>query len=118
MIHIVKADGKAENEFIAELRARSNDNGKSVTATVSEIIENVRLNGDKAVDEYTMKFDGQLPAEREITKEEIEKAIQQCDPDFISALKNAAEKIADFHKRQFSKAGLPLKKTALCSVSV
>lgn len=109
MIHIVKADGKAENDFIAELRARSNDNGKSVTATVSEIIENVRLNGDKAVDEYTMKFDGQLPAEREITREEIERAMQQCDPDFISALKNAAEKITDFHKRQIQQSWFTAK---------
>lgn len=109
MIHIVKADGKAENEFIAELRARSNDNGKSVTATVSEIIENVRLNGDKAVDEYTIKFDGQLPAEREITREEIEKAMKQCDPDFIGALKNAAEKIADFHKRQVQQSWFTAK---------
>lgn len=109
MIHIVKADGKAENDFIADLRARSNDNGKSVTATVSEIIENVRLNGDKAVDEYTIKFDGQLPAEREITREEIEKAMQQCDPDFISALNNAAEKIADFHKRQVQQSWFTAK---------
>lgn len=109
MIHIVKADGKTENDFIADLRSRSNDNGKSVTTAVSEIIENVRLNGDKAVDEYTMKFDGQLPSEREITREEIEKALQQCDPDFISALNNAAEKIADFHIRQVQQSWFTAK---------
>lgn len=104
MIQTVKADGKAEKDFIASLRARSEAENITVTAAVKDIIENVRKNGDKAVDEYTLKFDGKLPECREISKEEIIAAKQKCKPEFVAALKNAAQKISDFHKRQLKQS--------------
>lgn len=61
MIATVTADGKKEYEFINSLKARSQNSDKNVIPTVSEIIENVRTNGDKAVKNYTVKFDGKAP---------------------------------------------------------
>lgn len=100
MLKVVKANGTAETELIAELRARSESNNKNVAEAVADIIKNVKENGDKAVDEYTLKFDGRLPDNREISKEEIQASTEKCKPEFVAALKNAAGKIADFHKRQ------------------
>ena len=50
MISYIKADGKAEKELIAQLKARSGETSKKVTESVTEIIEAVRLEGDAALD--------------------------------------------------------------------
>ncbi len=54
MITTVIADGKKEYEFIEMLKKRAQNSDKNVIPAVSEIIENVRENGDKAVTEYTV----------------------------------------------------------------
>ncbi len=100
MIPIVKADGSSELELLGEIEKRSEKTNKDVTAAVSEILENVRENGDKAVREYTIKFDGKAPDKTEITHEEMEALSKGCDPDFLKAVEHAAENISDFHKRQ------------------
>ena len=56
MITTVVADGKNEYEFIDLLKKRAQNSDKNVVPIVSEIIENVAENGDKAVKEYTVKF--------------------------------------------------------------
>ena len=57
MINIIKADGTKEIEFLQKVEERNRSNNDNVTAVVKDIIENVRVNGDKAVTEYTVKFD-------------------------------------------------------------
>lgn len=100
MIPSVKADGCSELKLLKEIESRSEKTNKDVTASVSEILENVRLRGDEAVREYTIKFDGKAPEKTEITKEEMIKLAESCDKDFLKAVERAAENIADFHKRQ------------------
>ena len=109
MIKTVRADGKAEYEYLAKVRERSSDTDRDVTAIVSDIINNVRKNGDKAVTEYTIKFDGKAPEFFEVPKEEIEKAAAACDPDFVRTLEKAAENIRDFHTRQKQQSWLTTK---------
>lgn len=113
MIQTVKADGRAEIDFIAALRARSEAENNNVTVAVKDIIENVRLNGDKAVDEYTLKFDGKLPESREISKKEMQAALNECKPEFVKALRNAAQKIEDFHKRQLTQSWFTAKENGV-----
>ena len=48
MITTVVADGKNEYEFIDLLKKRAQNSDKNVVPIVSEIIENVAENGDKA----------------------------------------------------------------------
>ena len=100
MLPIVTANGKDERELLRALRSRSGEVDRKVTAVVSEIIENVRVNGDKAVNEYTLKFDGKLPPAIEVSREEINDALTNADENFVSALLNAQENIVDFHNRQ------------------
>ena len=54
MITTVIADGKKEYEFIEYLKKRAQSSDKNVIPTVSEILENVRDNGDKAVRDYVL----------------------------------------------------------------
>lgn len=100
MIKKIYANGSDEFEFLEELKKRSGETDKKVTQVVNEIIENVRLNGDKAVNEYTIKFDGGLPEYTEVPQEVINDALEEADEDFINALLNVMENIAEFHNRQ------------------
>lgn len=99
-IRKIYADGKAEYEFIKSLKARSSETDKKVTAIVSEIIDNVKENGDKAVAEYTEKFDGKLPKYYEVPRDVINDALTNADSDFVDAMLNAVNNITDFHTRQ------------------
>lgn len=109
MIKIVKADGKAEYEYLTKVRERSTNTDRDVSAVVFEIIDNVRKNGDKAVEEYTIKFDGKAPEVFEVSREEIEKSIESCDKEFIGTLERAAANIRDFHTRQLQQSWLTTK---------
>lgn len=94
------ANGKDEKAFLAELSKRAGETNKKVTETVSAIIEDVRENGDEAVKKYTLKFDGNLPEYYEVPRDIINDAMTEADPEFVNALLNAQENIADFHNRQ------------------
>lgn len=96
----ITADGVSEKELLLSLKARSTAVDKEVTEVVAGIIENVRLDGDKAVAAYTEKFDGKLPPSIEVSREEINDALTNADEGFVNALLNAMENIADFHNRQ------------------
>ncbi len=113
MIKTVKADGKAEREFLRQLRQRSSETDKKVTEIVSSILEDVKTHGDAAVREYTAKFDNPSPQFYEVPREVIDGAEEKCDPEFISSLKRAAESIRDFHSRQVQQSWLTPKENGV-----
>lgn len=113
MIPKVIADGKKEYDFIKELKLRAENSDKDVVPAVSEIINNVRKNGDKAVYDYTVKFDGKAPEKTEITKDEIEELIKDCEPLFLEAITKAAANIKDFHARQVQQSWLTTKENGV-----
>ena len=100
MIRKIIANGKDEVEFLKEVERRNGETDKKVTEIVSEIIENVKNGGDKAVKEYTEKFDGKLPEYYEVPLDVIHDALEEADEDFVNALLDAMENIAAFHHRQ------------------
>lgn len=67
---------------------------------VRDIIAAVRERGDAALIEFTEKFDSVKLTSLEVGKEEIGRAAREIDAELFSALKLAAERIADFHKVQ------------------
>ncbi|MGN0582740.1 MAG: histidinol dehydrogenase [Oscillospiraceae bacterium] len=100
MIRKIYANGTDEINFLKELDARNVETDRKVTEVVSEIIENVRKNGDEAVKNYTLKFDGNLPKYYEVPRDVINDALSEADEELVSALINAIENISDFHNRQ------------------
>ncbi len=109
MITTVIADGRTEYEFIDVLKKRAQNSDKNVIPAVQDILENVRENGDKAVYDYTVKFDGKAPDKTEISADEIDRLIADCDPDYLETIKKAANNISDFHKRQVQQSWLTTK---------
>ena len=95
MIKIYKY-GEVSND---EIFARDNIAG-GVEGIVAEIIANVIKNKDKALFEYCAKFDKAELSALEVTEAEIDEAFDAVDPAFVEVIREAAENIRDFHKRQ------------------
>lgn len=86
--------------LIRQLKERSRKADPEIEKTVAGIIEGVRTGGDRAVRDYTLKFDRVLPEPFELGREEMEKAAETCGAAFRSALGRAAANIREFHERQ------------------
>ena len=73
---------------------------------VGVIIDEVRQHGDKALRDFTLKFDGVSLENLEVTKEEIAEAEQNVQPELKQAIEMARRNIWKFHsaqQREFSK---------------
>lgn len=95
MIKIYKYGEVSNDEIFARENIPTN-----VEGIVTEIIENVKKNGDKALFEYSLKFDKANIEKFEVSDEEIEEAFKSVPTEFIDILKEAAENITAFHEKQ------------------
>ncbi len=95
MIKIMKYGQVANSEIFARVTPEFD-----VAEIVSGIIKNVRENGDKALFEYTERFDGASLSSLQVTKEEIEEALGLVEPKFLQVLSTAAANIRKFHEKQ------------------
>ena len=87
-----------------------NSKVKDVSDIVTEIIENVKNNGDKALIQLTEKFDKVKLKSVAISRDEIDDAYDKVDQELIEELENAAYNIQKFHEMQLP-ADLWLKET-------
>jgi histidinol dehydrogenase len=67
---------------------------------VAEIIQEVRLRGDKALQAYTRQFDQVEHSCFHVDKNEIKNAVEMVDSTFLSALEKAKDNIWRYHERQ------------------
>ncbi|MBQ2612639.1 MAG: histidinol dehydrogenase [Methanobrevibacter sp.] len=88
---------------LVETIKRSEQDVNNVLDTVSEILNNVKKNGDVALKSYTEKFDGVLIDDLKVTDDEIKEAYDSLDETLLIALKQAAANIEKFHKKQIPK---------------
>lgn len=95
MIKILKYGEVANSDIFSRVTPKMN-----VCEIVSEIIDNVRKNGDKALYEYTQKFDGANLSSLIVTDDEIKEALSLVDERFLEVLKKAAKNIRKFHEKQ------------------
>ena len=95
MIPILKVGQVPNSEIFARVTPEAD-----VAAIVSDIIADVKENGDTAVKAYCAKFDKAELTSLEVTPEEIQEAISQVEPEFLDILREAAENIRSFHSRQ------------------
>ena len=95
MIKILNYNEVSTDEIFERSEANVN-----VEDIVSEIITNVRKNGDKALFEYCEKFDKAVLSSLAVTEEEIDEAFSEVDEKFIEIIKKAKENIVAFHEKQ------------------
>ena len=101
-MRIVALIEDTKQNVMNDLLKRSPNNYSQYESTVNEIIENVKTNKDKAVFEYTKKFDKfDLSAENiKVTREEIDEAYTKMDAKLVEVIRKAAENIKVFHMKQ------------------
>jgi histidinol dehydrogenase len=98
----LKLNEETKNELLGNLLGRNPGSYMEYENTVNEIITNVRNNKDKALFEYTKKFDkcDISAANIMVTRAEIEEAYKKLDPAFVEVMKKSAENIRVFHEKQ------------------
>jgi histidinol dehydrogenase len=86
----------------ASIRERGAATTAAVDRQANRIVEAVRRRGDRAIIEFTHRFDGVklTPTTLRVTEAEIEAATRATSPNALRALRIAARRIAAFHKRQ------------------
>ena len=89
-------DYKALGEKIFAREEETNQ----VEAVVSEIISNVKKNGDKALFEYAKKFDKADLNDLAVTEEEFNEAFTLVEERFIEVLNKASKNIKAYHTNQ------------------
>ena len=77
------------------------ENREKWNKDVHDIIQDVAENGDRAVIEFTRKFDNlQLrPDQLRVSEQEITAAGKEADPSFMDAVRNAAKNIRSYQQR-------------------
>lgn len=95
MIRIMKYGQVPNSEIFARVSPTVD-----VAGIVADILYDVRKNGDKAVLAYCAKFDKAELTTLEVSKEEIEEALNLVEPEFLEILREAAANIRAFHSRQ------------------
>ncbi len=97
---------ESAGDFLRQLEEVLNrpapDREPEVVRAVTEIIEDVRTEGDEALFDYARKLDKiDLDASNiEVSKEEIEEAAGQVSPEILESLEKAYERIKAYHIRQ------------------
>ena len=95
MIQILKYNEVNASDIFARVTPTIN-----VEEIVTDIIENVKTNGDEALFAYCEKFDKAKLTSLAVTEEEIEEAVNSVEPKFLEILTKAAANIRKFHEKQ------------------
>ena len=109
MIEIIKSDGSIEKECIDNLKNRSDEIQQEVYRVVDTILRDVKKYGDKALTDYTLKFDGVSIKDFLVSEEEIDEALKIVDKDFLAALDIAKENIWFYHEKQKQRSWITTK---------
>ena len=98
----LKLTEETKNNILENLLKRSPNQYREYEDRVNEILSNVRENGNKAVFEYTLKFDkADLNKDSiKVTKAEIDEAYTKVDEKLIDVLRKAIVNIRDYHSKQ------------------
>lgn len=101
-MRIVSLTKQSQEELLELLKERNPASYTSQQAAVDDIIANVREKKDEAVFLYEKQFDHcELSRESlRVSKEEIEEAYRELDPEFVEVMKRAAENIRAYHEKQ------------------
>ena len=92
-----------KKEFFTLQKTEEAEKSQIIANTVSEIINNVRQNGDKALFEYAKMFDKADLESLLVTEKEIEDAFNKVPKKFVQVLKKSAKNIRTFHSKQVRK---------------
>lgn len=101
-MRIIRLTTESKKNILEDLLKRSPNSYGQYESAVAEILKDVKDNGDKAVFEFTKKFDGADINKENIivTKEEIDEAYSLVDATLIDVIRKAIVNIREYHIKQ------------------
>ena len=106
MVKILYENSRDFLKDFDKLLKKRNSHDSEVDNIVDEILKNVKNRSDKALLEYTKKYDNHLVRSFEdliVKKGEIDLAFKKIDNRVISSLKHSIRRITSYHKKQLPK---------------
>ncbi len=102
MLQLIYYNTEEGNKLIKQILNRSQLEYGNVQEDVNNILEDVKMNKNKAIFKYTSKFDKVDLNENtiKVTQDEIDYAYTQVDKNLIEVIKKSAIRIRDFHQKQ------------------
>lgn len=92
-----------KNEDWSEILKRPTIETKDLTETASTILNDVKVNGDRGLREYTKRFDGVEIDEILVLENDFEEAEQRIPTELKNAINHAKSNIEKFHLSQIEK---------------
>lgn len=99
---IIKLTNESKKNILENLLKRSPNNYGKFEAAVNDILADIKENGDKALFEYTKKFDKANINESNVivTQAEIDKAYTLVDAKLVDVIRKAIVNIRSYHEKQ------------------
>ena len=101
-MRIVTLTQESKDNLLEDLLKRSPNNYGTYEEKVAAIVDDVRKRRNEAVFEYTEKFDhAKINASNiRVTKEELDEAYSQVDPELLEVIRKALVNIRAYHEKQ------------------
>ena len=101
-MRILELNENTRKDILSNLLKRSPNSYGEYEGRVSTIIDDIKSRRDEAVFEYTEKFDhAKINASNiRVTKEELEEAYCQVDPELLGVIRKALVNIRAYHEKQ------------------
>ena len=95
MIRIIQSNDIKESDIVTRV-----SNKADISSAVETIVSAVRRDGDKALYEFTERFDKVKLESLRVSTEEIKEAVENTDKEFMRILKRAYDNITQYHSAQ------------------
>jgi len=110
---IIKTTDSNFNDEFEQILARAKTDINTVSTVVTDIIEEIKLDGNLALTKHITKFDHWTPSnddELMLSQDEMEKAYLNINEDLKSALHTAYDRIKKYHEKQLPKSWIDFEK--------
>lgn len=106
MLRIITQRAEAQAELRRICDRTHDDQVVHKEATVREVLQAVKRQGDRALLHYTAEFDGQLlkPEDLRVSGSELDAAYQQVSKELLDAIGLAKQNIEAFHRQRVPKS--------------
>ena len=102
MLRIITQQAEAKTELRRICDRTSPEEILHKEATVREVLQAVKRQGDKALLHYTEEFDNQIltPEQLRVSGSELDAAYQQVSKELLDAIQLAARQVEAFHRQR------------------
>lgn len=88
------------NDLFEAIKIRRRRQSLTLYPEVSKILSDIEVDGDRAIERYTQKFDGLVMKPVKVPMERIKKAFEDAEDSYKHALQTAINNIREFHMLQ------------------